>query len=358
MSIAPPKARRKTGVQRMSIGSSTRPMRSRSVQNASIRAFSARQKSSSSAGPDARPRWRRGRRGRARPRRPGPARRARQTGHRSRASRTISARTAANSRSAAARIRSGVNASERIVWRIFRANSSRAEPSVALARRQDAHREGALEGGERGLARGRGRVEPRPDARHRRVVGAASAAARASSISSPTPGSWSSAVSVWNRPTGRPSSGADERLAGAVEERRHPLQPSRRRWPAGRPAARTRGTAAGTGRRPAGTPMSSGFQRSSCSSSSPKRSAASSPRTSSRSMASSRLSVAGRDGREGRLPAVDEGQPVCRPSAVSIRPAAVVAVVADGRRRRPVRARGTRRGSCGRSRRRWSWGRV
>ena len=49
MSIAPPNARRKTGVQRISSGSSARPMRSRSRQNASIRAFSARQKSSRSS---------------------------------------------------------------------------------------------------------------------------------------------------------------------------------------------------------------------------------------------------------------------------------------------------------------------
>ena len=56
------------------------------------------------------------------------------TGHRSRARRTISARTAAYSRSAAAMIRSGVRSSDRIVWRIFRAKSSgprRASPSLA-----------------------------------------------------------------------------------------------------------------------------------------------------------------------------------------------------------------------------------
>ena len=73
LSIAPPKARRKIGVHWISSGSSARPIRSFSAQNASIRAFSARQKSSRSSAFGCSARWHRGRHGRGCPRRPGPA---------------------------------------------------------------------------------------------------------------------------------------------------------------------------------------------------------------------------------------------------------------------------------------------
>ena len=71
-----------------------------------------------------------------------------QAGHSSRASRTISARTAAYSRSAAARIRSGVSVSERIVWRIFAREEVAAQPALALARGQDDVAQVRLERGE------------------------------------------------------------------------------------------------------------------------------------------------------------------------------------------------------------------
>ena len=189
----------------MSIGSSARPMRSASRQNASIRSFSARQNVEQGVrlgvvGGDrvehathqcvvvvrhgfARP-----------PRRPGRPREP-----------AISARTATNSRSASARMCSGVSVAERIVWRILRGEEVRAQARLPLAARQDDIAEMRLEG-RKGLGGGGGSGGEPGSQGHHGGSSTASAAARASAMSSAIPGSCSIAFSVWKRPTGRPSS--------------------------------------------------------------------------------------------------------------------------------------------------------
>ena len=111
------------------------------MQNASIRAFSARQKSSRSAASgcsaaiaSSTPRT-------SAPSSAGGGVSARQTGQSSPARRTISARIATYSRSAAAMIRSGVSVSDRMVWRIFSAKSAAPRrPSPSLAGRTTSRR--------------------------------------------------------------------------------------------------------------------------------------------------------------------------------------------------------------------------
>ena len=100
----------------------------------------------------------------------------------------------------------GVSVSERIVWRIFAANSVGAEPALAVARGQD-------DVAQVGLERGRAAARAVAAAAVRRgrtaaTAGSSSAprprpAASASAMSSSIPASCLSAVSVWNRPTGR-----------------------------------------------------------------------------------------------------------------------------------------------------------
>ena len=130
-----------------------------------------------------------------------------------------------------ARIRSGVSSSERIVWRIFSANSSApSRPSPSLRGSTSSRR---------------WRLEARPSrparARRRRAAAAATAATAASSASAcsaarqrfvgrarSTPGSCSSAFSVWKRATGRPDRPPISSIA-RVDHRRDPLEPSRDR---------------------------------------------------------------------------------------------------------------------------------
>ena len=186
------------------------------MQNASIRAFSSRQKSMQVAGglmhagdrveDAADERALLGRAGLS----------GRHLGQSSPASLTISPRTATNSSSAASRIRSGVSVSERIVWRIC-GRTDQPQPALALARGDDDVAKVLREGRSR-AAFAAAAAAP---SRGRRAVTAASsdalAAATASSMSSTMPGSCSSAVSAWNRPTGRPSPGPTQRLLGAGE---------------------------------------------------------------------------------------------------------------------------------------------
>ena len=157
------------------------------------------------------------------------------------ASRTSSPRTATYSRSASARIRSGVSVSERIVWRILAANSSRPRrPSPSLAGRTTSRRWASNAASAASRPRRR-----RPSAGDQRPATAGSsrrarAAARASSICSPIPGSWRRAASVWNRPTGR-SGRSDQALPGRVEHAPASPRADRRSTPVDRPVARTRG---------------------------------------------------------------------------------------------------------------------
>ena len=165
----------------------------------------------------------------------------RQAGQSSRASRTSSARTASNSRSAAARIRSGVSVSERIVWRILRAKSSAPRrPSPSLAGRTTSRR-CALEGGERGLGgvaaasrRGRSAATPGPSP-------AADRRSQASSISSSTPGQLLERGLGLEPPDRATGAGPDER------------RPRPRRGPRGmvssRPATLARRSASGANSR-------------------------------------------------------------------------------------------------------------
>ena len=224
-SIAPPNARRKTGVHWMTSGSSVSPTRSRSAQNASIRAFSARQKSrrSSAAGCSAATASSTPRTSRSSVTGIGSS--GRQTGHRSRASRTSSARTVTYSRSASARIRSGVRSSDRIVWRILAANNVRPiRPSPSLAgsttSRRCASKAASASRAVSAAAESRG-----ASAATAGSVGAAeSADSSASEISASMPASWRRAVSVWNRPTGTSSwptslARAASRSCGSVSRR-------------------------------------------------------------------------------------------------------------------------------------------
>ena len=141
-----------------------------------------------------------------------------------------------------ARIRSGVRVSERIVWRIFAANSVAPEAALALARRQD-------DVAQVGLERGRGRPravggrgsQARLDRGDAGSVGAAPSAARQRvGDELLDAGSCFSAVSVWNRPTGRPAC-ADERCRAPRRARPAASRGARPSTPADRPAARTRG---------------------------------------------------------------------------------------------------------------------
>ena len=157
-----------------------------------------------------------------------------QVGHSSPASRTISARTAAYSRSAAARIRSGVSASERIVWRIFRAKRSRAEPALAVARGQDRRRAGASR-----TRRSRAARRP-PPARSRGVTAATagSSAALVGLAERVVDELGDAGELVDGRLRVEPRDGspvrADERGSRAVEERRDALEASgERRQPVG-----------------------------------------------------------------------------------------------------------------------------
>ena len=68
-------------------------------------------------------------------------------------------------------IRSGVSVSDRIVWRIFSANSAAAEPALALAGGQDDVAQVGLERGDRGPGGRGGRVEARAHGGDRRIVG-------------------------------------------------------------------------------------------------------------------------------------------------------------------------------------------
>ena len=143
LSIAPPKARRKTGVQRISSGSSARPMRSllraERLDPGVLRAAEVEQV--------VRLGMLRGDRVEH-----APDERAlvvgqrlvagHQVGHSSRASRTISARTAAYSRSAAARIRSGVSVvrAHRVAHLRPRTARRPSRPSPSLAGRTTSRR--------------------------------------------------------------------------------------------------------------------------------------------------------------------------------------------------------------------------
>ena len=186
---------------------------------------------------DARARWRPARPGRARPRRPGSAGR-RTTSARARGpggpSRPGRRRTRARRRPW---IRSGVSVSERIVWRILVANRSRpSRPSPSLAGRTTSRRWVSKPATARARGLGRG-GQARLDRGHRWVGRCARprAAASASSISAPIPGSCFSAVSVWNRPTGRPASptsvarAASSTAGQALEATRGRRQPVRER---------------------------------------------------------------------------------------------------------------------------------
>ena len=136
-SIAPPNARRKTGVQRISSGSSARPTRSRSRQNASIRAFSSRQKSSRSSAfgcfaamASRTPRT-------SAPSSAGIGSPGRQSGHRSPAIRIISVRTAWYSRSARGQdpLRGQRLGAHRVAH--LGGEQLRPQPALALARGED-----------------------------------------------------------------------------------------------------------------------------------------------------------------------------------------------------------------------------
>ena len=330
----------------MSSGSSTMPIRSRSTQNASILPTSSRQKSSRSAGPGAGRRSRRGRRGRAPlvgrdgfvapPGRPEVAREPNHLG----TDRGVFA---------VGRLEDplGVSVSERIVCRILRANRLRAQTAVALACREDDVGQVAFEAIERGLGRGRPLVG-RPQRGHGIVLrGGCRPAPSASSIRSTTPGSCSSAVSVWNRPTGRP--GRRRRASRAPPRSRlHRLEPLTPRSRVDRPAARTHGRVAGRGHRRAGTPTSAGPTH----------------RPAARSREPHRVELLEHEVAIDLLVAGEIG----RPQAPNTPPhSSMKASRADGRRlsgrasarriggrrstsRRPARARRTRRGTPGRCR--------
>ena len=233
-SIAPPYARRKTGVQRISSGSSARPMTSWSRQNASIRRdLRAAALEELVRLRDAPWRSRRGRPGPSRNRPPPGCRLWRRSAAGDRAASSARGRArAGSSRPARPRTRArpgrgrrpGVRSTRR-VWRSLAAKSSGAEPALTFRRRQDDVPEVRLERaqGSRGrvaaAARRRG-----TSACDRGVVGAASAAASASSTSSPMPASCRMAISVWNRETGRPpvptsSSPAASTIAGSPSSR-------------------------------------------------------------------------------------------------------------------------------------------
>ena len=164
-----------------------------------------------------------------------------QAGHSSRASRTISARTAPNSRSAPARIRSGVSVSERIVWRIFAANrSAPRRPSPSLAGRTTSRRwaSKAARAGPGALGRG---AQPR----QRRAATAASSApplrGRQRLVDQLLDaGSWLERR-LGLEPADRPPGDADERSRARVEHRRRSPRAGPRSTRGGRPAARTRG---------------------------------------------------------------------------------------------------------------------
>ena len=228
LSIAPPNARRKTGVQRISSGSSARPIRSRSRQNASIRAISARQKSSSSSAArvlggdrvedaaDERRRRRRASGGRRAPRRPqlaGEPDHLGPDGHvvalgRPRGSAPASAPSSAScgaSSRRTARGRAGPRPRSpgRTTSRRCASNAASAARAVSAAAR-----EARQHGGDRGSS------------------GGGLGRARARRRSAPSiPGSCASAVSVWNRETGRPGV-TDDRSPGGVDDVGQALEPS------------------------------------------------------------------------------------------------------------------------------------
>ena len=139
------------------------------------------------------------------------------------------------SRSAAARIRSGVSVvgAHRVAHLL--GEQRRAEAALAVARGQDDVAQVGLEGGHGG-PRGRGRrVEPRRQGGDGgSVAAAASAAASASAISSSMPGRAGAARSrSGTAPTGRPACPTSV-VAGGVEHRRQRLQPpGGRRQPVG-----------------------------------------------------------------------------------------------------------------------------
>ena len=260
-SIAPPNARRKTGVQRMSSGSSARPMRSCSRQNASIRAFSARQKSSrSSRRPGARaaiasstPRTRRASSSGRAAGRPAPGRPqvAGEPDHLGPDGRELAIRPA--------RMRSGVSVSERIVWRILRANSSgpsRASPSLAG---RTTSRRCVSKAAERGRRRRR-----RPSRGAGRTAATAASSAASSACGQrrrrSAPRCPAAARARSRSGTARPAARGSPTsiLARRVEQRRQALEPTGdRRQPLGE-GRELAGDAAGRARRRAGTPSRAG----------------------------------------------------------------------------------------------------
>ncbi len=101
------------------------------------------------------------------------------------------------------------------------------EPSVALARRQDLIAKVTLEVGEGGLRGGRGRVEPRPQSRHRRIV-RRSVGGRQRLVDQVDDAGQLVDRGLGLEPPDRAAwSGADQRLAGGSRDRIHRLQASR-----------------------------------------------------------------------------------------------------------------------------------
>ena len=329
MSIAPPNARRNVGVQRMSSGSSTMPMRSRSRQNASIRGVLGATEVEQVVG------------------RPGARPRSRRAPPRTSATVLVGTRFAGSpGRPELAREPDHL-AADGLVFALgrgqdaFRRQRRRSASCSASCGRTDRAQGGPrhrLPAGrppewlrqlvERRPSRSRGALEPRPKGDDGRVVDVrAEASASLDQVAD--------ARQLLDRrlglepPDRPPRPGADERRLRRFRDEGIDSRRAARRSPADRPAARTPARAGRTGRRRGGTPRPAG-------SSDPPGARA--RRTVRRRAPPGpgpdrwlrRRSTGRIESANVAVQSLDEGDARRAPGVGHIRPAAVVAVVADG----------------------------